>query len=447
MKKIYLLILGLISVHILILSKLQFTAWPEMFSFPYVINNGFLIYKDFHHVYQPFLTFILLGVYKIFGFNLLTLKVFTYFLIASIDLMIFLNLKKITNKNTNSNLLSILILALFVFLQPIFDGNMLWFDVAVSLPILISVYFINSNLFLSGFFIAISFLVKQQSVLLAFPIFIYLLVTKTKFKNILKFIYGASVPILALILYLFKINIFSDYFFWTFKFPLFNLPKIPGYAINPNTQELKTMGIMAITLFLGIVFNYKKLSSKFYLLLVSLFFLILSAFPRFSLFHLQPALVIYILLIGYLFTLKNKYFIIFLIPVFYLWKNILFTAKFEDRFYGEGEQQLASEIKDTVKNDKIYLLGPSSIEYVMSNTLPPKPWIENYVWHFEIPGLQVKVINGWKIDPPIYIYWTKPESGEWYELGTYQPKEIVEYIYINYIKVDEADDTEIWKLK
>ena len=64
-----------------------------MLSFPYVIDKGFIIYKDFHHVYQPLLTFILLGIYKIFGFNIVALKAFTYILIAIIDFALFSTVK------------------------------------------------------------------------------------------------------------------------------------------------------------------------------------------------------------------------------------------------------------------------------------------------------------------------------------------------------------------
>ena len=441
----------LIVIHIFLLSNLQFTAWPEMLSFSYMIDNGFVIYKDFHHVYQPLLTFTLLSFFKIFGFNIISLKTFTYILIALTDLFVFLNVKKLTDKQSlplrGKNNLSIFTLSLYVLLQPIFDGNMLWYDIAVILPVLISIYYIDVNLFVSGFFIAIAFLTKQQAILIGLPIFIYLLISKIKFKDIIKFGYGCITPIIFLVLFLYKFDLFPDYLFWTFEFPLIHLPNIDGYAVSPNSRELVILGMMVVSLIVGIITNYKKLNSKFYLLLSILFFLILSAFPRFSLFHLQPALAIYVLIIGYLFSLRNKYFILLLIPVFLMWKNVLVTAKYEDRFYTQSDVNTASEIKNRSKDSQIYLLGPSSIEYVLSSTVPPKPWIENYVWHFEMPGMQEKMIEGWKVAPPQYIYWSIPQSGNWYDLGTYQPKEVVKYIKDNYQKIDQQENIEIWKLQ
>jgi hypothetical protein len=433
----------LIALHIFVLFNLQFTAWPEMLSFPYVIDKGFLIFKDFHHVYQPLLTFILLGVYKVFGFNILSLKIFTYVLFGLVDLMIFLNVKKITGKNN----IALIALGIYVLLQPVFDGNMLWYDIGVILPVLLSIYFVNTNLFLSGLFVAIAFLTKQQAVLLGLSIFIYLIYKKEKLKDLLKFILGCIAPVFILGAILFKFNLINDYLFWTFEFPLIHLPEIEGYAILPNSKETLILIITGLTLITGTVLNYKKINSRYFLLLFSLMFMVLSAFPRFSLFHLQPALAIFVVVVGYLLVFDRKYFILMLLPLLYLWKGVLLNPIKEDRFYTQSDINMANEIKNRVGNEKVYFLGLSSIYYVLTDTISPKPWIENYVWHFEIPELQDKVIDGWKIDPPKYIYWSKPRAGNWYDLATYQPKEIVEYIRENYMKIDEIDDLEVWRLK
>ena len=443
LKKIYFGLVFIIFAHICILSNLQFTAWPEMLSFPYVIDKGFLIYKDFHHVYQPLLTYILLGVYKIFGFNILALKTFTYVNFVLIDMVMFLTILKITKKKN----IALLTTFIYVLLQPVFDGNMLWYDIGVILPVLLSLYFLNINLFLSGLFVAIAFLIKQQAVLLGLPMFIYLIVKKTSLKDIFKFLVGCIAPVAVLLLVLVKFNLFKDYLFWTFEFPLLYLPKIEGYAISPNTKEIGILILMGLSVLSGFILNFKKINSFFYVLVCSLIFMILSAFPRFSLFHLQPSLAVFVLIIGYLLSLNKKYFAMLLVPLLFLGKAVVLNPVKEDRFYSTKEFEFAENIKRISQDEKIYLLGPSSIYYVLTNTVSSKPWIENYVWHFEIQRLQDIVIDGWKIDPPIYIYWSKPEFGAWYDLGTYQPVKIVEYIKENYTKQEEISDVAVWKIK
>src|SRR3990167_1746027 len=92
---IYIFFLIIISVHSLILSNIQFTAWPEMFSYPYLLNNGFMLYRDQALPYQPLLVLILSKIYIIFGYDINVLKIFTWGIILINDLLIFLISQKL----------------------------------------------------------------------------------------------------------------------------------------------------------------------------------------------------------------------------------------------------------------------------------------------------------------------------------------------------------------
>jgi len=70
MKKTRFWAIVLLVFHFFLLSNLQFTDWPEMFSFPYLVNNGFNLYKDMIHIYPPILTLALAAVFKFFGLGL-----------------------------------------------------------------------------------------------------------------------------------------------------------------------------------------------------------------------------------------------------------------------------------------------------------------------------------------------------------------------------------------
>ncbi len=458
MKKIYLILLALLGLHLFVLTKLQFTAWPEMLSFPYMIDNGFLIYKDFHHVYEPLLTYMLLGFYKIFGFSILSLKLFTYIYIVLIDLFIFSISKKIIGKK----IISLLPLSIFVIYQSFFEGNMLWFDLGVTLPILVSIYFILSwekkrmvkHIFLSGIFLTTAFLIKQQAILIILPFLLFSFLQKVKRNEIMAFVVGGLIPIISLIIFLFSKNLFPDYIFWTFSFPLVFLPKIEGYSQLPSFKQMFLLLGISTPILIGWISNFKKINSVFYLLFGVFLFEIIYAFPRFSFFHLQPAIATLVLLYGYLLLGKNRFYMFSLflvsISIFTMLFNMLTRPLMEKvRFYDEDKINLSMYIKSNTKEtDRIYLLGPDSLTYVLSSRLPPKPWIENYVWHFEIPEMQEKVINGWKIDPPMFIYWTQPTTGNYYELGTYQPKKITDYIISNYDRIKEVQSgVWEWKLK
>ena len=452
MKKIYLLVIGLLSLHVLILSNLRFTAWPEMFSFPYLLNNGYLIYKDFHHAYQPLLTLALSVVYRIFGYELLTLKIFTWVLILISDILIFAVSVKLLGKR----LVAALPLFIFVLLQPLFEGNMLWFDLATIPLLLSSIYFLfswldskrNKHLFWFGFFLALCFLTKQQSVLFLPGYLIFFWLKKVKFKDSVYFGLGGLLPISLTFLLFLSLGIFKDYLFWTFYFPLYHLPKIPGYVIFPTSKQLLILGILLFPTVLPFLKKPRKTETVF--LAVSMLAAVAASFPRFSFFHLQPAVVIFSLLIGLAIIQSSKLWLFFPFLIFLLlFRQSLGAFSMPTRFYDEEAKRLAAIVsKQTTSGEKVYLLGPHSLIYVLAERLPPKPWIESYVWHFEIPGMQEKLIEGFEKDPPKIILWIEPKAGQWFDLATYQPIKIANWIRENYIKEMKVEkDVWLWGIK
>jgi len=178
---------------------------------------------------------------------------------------------------------------------------------------------------------------------------------------------------------------------------------------------------------------------------------IASSLPRFSYFHLQPMLAVYSIFIALLVIPKRRYFILLLpsLVFIYILKQSPGLFGLSPRFYDKETQEISRIVsRETGKGEKMYLLGPNSMIYVLADRIPPKPWIENYVWHFEVPGLQEKVIAGWETNPPKIIFWTPPTPGNWFDLGTYQPKIIFEWISKNYVhKENTRSGVEVWYKK
>ena len=443
----------LIVFHLYLLSRLQFTAWPEMFSYPYLLSNGFDLYKDIALPYQPLLTVLLSLIYKISGYNLITLKIITWAIIVGSDLLIFI----ISHKLIKEKFLSLVPPALYVFVQPLTDGNMLWFDLA-TVPLLLS----GSLLFLKfegykkyfwlGFFLSLAFLTKQQ-IGIAYFLLIIALLFKKRFKETLYILIGSLIPACLIFLYILFSGTTKDYIFWTIEVPLYWYPKFPGYINFPSMQEIIIIALLILPGFFAILNNLKKLDLRFMIIFLMFLGAFFSAFPRFNFFRFQPALALYIILIIFLITkLKAKQIIFYSMPVIL---SILLLFKINShqfnqttRFFSEEDRELSSEISDmTGPTDNIYILGGSSTLYVLSNRLPSKPWVDNYVWYLEIEGIQDKVIDGFKKNPPAVIFRKIPNSGNWYDLGTYQPKKIVLFIEQNYQKMAKIKDIEVWTKK
>jgi len=443
----------LLSIHFLILKTITFTAWPEMFSYPYLINKGFLIYKDFAHPYVPLLSLILSCYYKITGLSLISNQLFTWNLILINDVLIFFIAKKFLK-----NLYILAPVSIYILLQPIFEGNMLWFDLATTPFILTSflclLYIQNSpkKFFWFGFSLSLALLTKQQSVVLILPIALLLIVDKKIRKFWGYFISGLTVPASCIFLLLLTQGILKEYFFWTLEFPLIWLPSFPGYAELPG---LKNTLILTTLFGLSSFFLIKNiLKTDFFekIILISIIGTVIMSFPRFSYFHLQPAIATLAVFSVVVLRKNPKMAILLLTPVIatglLLWKDYRpFIGVEKARFYDKQDISLANFVSQNSRPDEaVYFLGPHSLVFVMADRIPPKPWIENFVWHFEIPGMQKNQISGFEKEKSTVIFRQGPISGSWYDLGTYQPKEITSYIENNFeMTAKNESGIEVWK--
>ena len=136
MKKTQISIALFLGLQLFFLANLQFTAWPEMFSYAYLRNHDFLIYRDMIHPYPPLLTIVLSWIYTIFGYHLWVLKAAAWTVAISTSVLVFLITKEITKKNQSA----LISLGLFVFFQPFLEGNMLWFDLAIMPSLLLGLF-------------------------------------------------------------------------------------------------------------------------------------------------------------------------------------------------------------------------------------------------------------------------------------------------------------------
>lgn len=448
-------------LHLLILNQLVFTAWPEMLSYSYLISKNFVPYKDFIFPYPPGLPLILLTVFNNFGFSPFVLKIFVWILIMLTDLTIFLILKKISK----NNLISIIFLFFYIFLQSFLDGNMLWFDFAGVLPLLLGFYFcfIWQNkqnlkyLFLISLFLSIAVMIKQVNVIyfLVFGLLYFFQRKKIILKEIIYLIFGSLIVFIPFLFYIFNINAVSEFFNWVILYPITKWSKFPGYiSFDISKRQLITIFLLFSPLtYLAI--HWKKFINDRVFLIISLFFAmsLITVYPRFSFFHLQPAiafLIIFFIKVYSVISQKEKSIFllsILMTVILILFVNFKFVTGNKIRFYEQQDLNLTNIIKKRIKNNEnVFLLGINSSEYAYANRIPPKNWSDNFGWYLEIPGIQPWVIKGLKSETPNIIFWKIPLTGNWYDLGVYQPKEIVNYIRRNYHKTGKIESSiEIWE--
>ena len=421
-----------------LLVNLQFTAWPEMLSYPYLRNHGYLLYKDIIHPYPPVLTMALSILYKIFGYKLTVLKLATWLIILANDILIFLIAKKLTKKN----IFAFSSLIFYILTQPFLEGNQLWFDLAIVPPILLGVLFLlqpshkqslsqglKASAAAAGVAFAVASLTKQTTgIFLAFTL-LYLIIQRTSIRNLILFLAGPIILWLVFLARLITEGALPGFINWVFVYPLTSWSKFPGYVQMAITNRQLVILVLLVIPIIPILVNRKFILPTSYFILS-----LILLYPRFSFFHFQLGIAFVAILFSLVFKEKKSFCWLAACSYCLLLLLVLPLAlrtdwRGETRFWGKEDVKLAEIIKkETKPDDKIFLLGPHSGLYVLANRLPPKIWSDNFGWYLEIPGVQEKIIARWQENPPTAVFTSELQSGNWYDLGTYRPQKIVDWL-------------------
>ncbi|MBI2309940.1 hypothetical protein HYU89_03490 [Candidatus Collierbacteria bacterium] len=416
----------LIAVHLLILVQLRFEVWPEMMLMPYLMKNGFELYRDMIAPWTPGLMWILAGWFWLTGLTLWNLKVLTWLIIISTDILIYLIVAKHWGKAAG-----IISLISFMLFQPLFDGNGLWFDLVV-VPLLLLAFHFDNSLFLGP-----AFLIKQ-SVVWLFPLF------WRQWKSLILGVIGTIG--LSMVWFWLKGDL-GDYWFWAYDFTFRKLPTMPGH-LDLGNWRLWLLTLTPFVLIGAIRWTRKEkmidktASDPLWWVMFSIPFIL----PRFGLFHFQPAIAFLALEIGRLYKSYKGYnnykiYLLFGAAAVYLgffWYRII-QAQWQkpDRFLEPEVYQTAAKlVLETDKSQPVLLVNGSELAYVLSDRLPPKPWLTQFPWFLELPGFQEKLIDKFKQQNLKQVYRFPYQNEGEFIPGSYRPEKLLEYI--NSITNDET---------
>lgn len=451
----YFLLTLILTVHLLLLYTLKFTAWPEMSLWPYLITKGWLPYTNIAVAHTPLMLFNVAIFYKIFGAGIMQLKIFTWILILIADGIVFGVVRDLWNTKK-----AFIALTVFALLNLFFDGNGLWFDLYMGVLAFCSFYFVRKRKwFWGGFFWALAFISKQTAVWFLLPILLEMVKNlqehykskqnihyRLSFKKISRFVFGTLTVIIPFTAILAVLGILPDFRNWAVKFGILILPKAQGQIQLPAIKTL----IVAVFPYLVFVPLLAKRKSKN----INLFFWALAgglgAYPRFEYFHLQPA--IYFIAIAAALVISDfanlKKTIKAVLAFYFLAYLYLFAGYFMRNFH-EGVRFYENDVRDVVsfikystkENDRIFVLNWWDNIYALSGTLPStNPWVPQLSWYTEMRGVQEKMVEDLKNYPPkLIIYNPYTKLG----LSSYVPERIYSYVTDNYIIGQNIDGIEI----
>lgn len=415
----------------------QHTAWPEMLVYPYLLNNGFLPYKDMVIPYTPFFLWFLQGITSIFGYTPELSRYITLVILLTNLFLVWIIARLIWQK-TNYAAFAVFFYSLWIFY---FEGNGLWFDLFVAPFALLAFYFLYKHLFirqnplhlaLTGALLGFCFLAKQAAVWM-------ILVSAVFLSSRFLFFAPQALLFLLTVVVAAALGYLTDYLYWAYEYVFFFLPRQEDYQSAPTVGQLVKLAIPLVVLvpYLARGIDKKRLFTLTYLAATFMF-----AVPRWGMFHLVLFLPLFAASVSpaVLDFAKSRLSRVFLVLLIGVWLVVAGRqmGRFWNkpiRFFEADKLAVAARLEKDYKD--AFLFNSHDQLYVLTQTLPPKPYVQNFASFFEVPGVQARVVSALEKEKPEYVVFSP---------GGYQPYLLGNYIDENYTLLEKLTDS-IWVLK
>lgn len=446
-KRMIKLILGLIIFfHGVLLTKLLFFPYPELFIYPYLTNNGLAPYKEILDQHFPGLMFLPINFDNLGMRDPEIARIWLITLIIVIHLLLFFIAKNLLKSEKKALLVNLL----FLLWEPFFEGWVLWIDNFLPLFLLPSAFFLIRKKYLfSGILLGIAILFKQTIIPLSGIILLFIFWESKKIKEAAKFGLAAIMPIGLASLYFLKQGLFYDFFYWTI---IFNLTVYAGFG----TTIPQTVGFVTRILFVYLGSLLALFSSNKRVVLILFLYLIGSlagVFDRADFVHFQPSLPFALLLttIGvYSLKVNNpfKLGVLFYILVTLWWQHIFYKGHISEKIllFDDSVMQTASKIKEyTHPGERIFVFGGAPHLYSLSQTLPAgNIFVYQFPWFLKVA--QGRILEGIIKDKPKIIVYDETFTVNDQSIREFS-KSIDQYITANYESIDQVGTTQILRLK
>lgn len=437
------LIFGLILVvHALILSKLIFFPYPELFIYPYLTNHGLKPYQQILDQHFPGLLFLPVNFDNLGLHNEIIARGWLIAVTLLTQILLFFVFSKILKSNKKALLVNFL----YLFWQPFFEGWVLWIDSFLPLIIIPSFYSLyKKKYFLCGLLLGLGIIFKQTLIPLGFLNLIFVFWQTRKIKECIVFGLGVTGPIVLMLLYLASIGVLKDFWYWTVTFNLTIYAKF-GTSVPPTIGYITRILLVYLPA-LGILFNKERRLA--YLVFVFLIGSLAGVFDRADFVHFQPSLPFAVMattLVVYQFSKENLFKIV-MIPYILIgiwWLNIFYKGHISDQvfFFDSQTKAVAGKIRTyTKEGDKIFVFGAAPHLYQMSGTLPAGDiFVFQFPWFLKVA--QGRVLEGLKKDKPGIIVSDRSVRIEGLSITKFA-KDIDLYILENYHPIDKVGETTI----
>lgn len=442
---VVLLLVTILFVHSLILSKLIFFPYPELFIYPYLTNQGLKPYLQILDQHFPGPMFLPLNLDNL-GMNTPdTARGLSIVIVIAVHLLIFFIGKEIFKSNIKALAVNIL----YLVWQPFFEGWVFWIDSFLPLMLLPAYYFLfRKYYFWAGLFIGLAVVFKQILIPLAALGAIYILCQERNYKKPLVFITGLSIPIILMLIYFISIGVLKDFWYWTVIFNLTTYAQM-GRGEGPTTAHLTRVLLVFGSAFLAVVRIRQR---QVQIMLIFLIGALLGLSTRFDFVHFQPALpfalMAFIFVLGTVGSFKRVWIVCIYGAITLWWLIIFYKGHLGNRVisFDPSILNIAAKIKTyTHPGEKIFVYGEAPHLYQLSDTLPAGDiFVFQFPWFLKVA--QGRILKGLIEDKPNIIVSNRSVIVEMRKITEFGG-ELDKYINNNYQKIDNVGTADILRRK
>ncbi len=435
---------------------LPFHIWDAGVMRPWYMLHGYLPYRDFTWIRMPFDLFLLSWWYRVVGVFPLSYQSFYIVLMLLIILTLFIVGRYLLGRNSR-----IPFLFFIIFLFPLFQntevGELL---IGLFSIVLLGVFalFIRTKkivfLLLLGCIAGLSFITKQNSVLVIAVVYGFLLykgiITKEKIKTVtiwlVAFSSGLLVPILLLIGYFYVQSGLSDFLYYTVYF------LVTKYTSAPVTKGdggwILISYMLALIPLVYILKKMKKDKEIVIFLIFQTLCLFSSLLPSFLSYRAFTAFPLMSLVFGYIWIEKSKNKAIFIfILIGFIALNVRYIspylASIQDTgfrpgqyltSYGESEREIGEWIRANTKSDEKIINYGSEMIYLFADRLPKNKYVEPFPYLLQPFEKSTKVFTD---NPPRVVIYDKSLPNDHMGLSDWP---FLRYLQENYNIVNTYSD-------
>lgn len=441
---VYILLGIILLVHVLIITKLIYFPYPELFIYPYLTNHGLKPYSQILDQHFPGLLFLPINFDNL-GLNSAEIaRGWSIAIVIIVQIMLFL----ISSEILRSKPRALLVNLLFLVWNPFFEGWVLWLDNFMPLLLLPAFYVLfKRRFFITGILLGLAIVFKQTAIPLSILVLIYLFWITRNMKDALIFLLGLFIPVSLMIAYLLGIGAFKDFWYWTVVFNLTTYAHF-GLKTPPFAGFISRIILVYGISLLALIDRKNKVVPILFIFISGS---LMGAFERADFVHSQPLLPFIILstVIGFAVMLKRRKKVAIAAILAYIfvavwWLNIFYKGHLSNNVLSFDSQtkSVAAKIRSYTKaQEKIFVYGSAAHLYQMSNTLPAGDiFVFQFPWFLKIA--EKRILEGIIKDQPRLVVSDRTVKIEGQKIFEFAPI-LDQYISTHYQKIDQVGTAEI----